>query len=70
MEECINPRSEERADLRNAITSAAIANSFGGKADVMSFMPKFDVEDNTCKTQDDFDAKMTVWGNALKKVTK
>jgi hypothetical protein len=70
-EEQINPRSEERADLRNAITSATIANAFGGKgADPMSFMPKFDVENNSSKTQEDFDSKMVAWQNALNKVCK
>jgi hypothetical protein len=68
MEEHINPRSEERADLRNAITASTIANSFGNKMDVMSFMPKFNTEEKKPITLEEFDGKMKCWGASIRKI--
>ena len=67
-EEQINPRGQDRADFRSAMICTTIANSFGGsKAKMTDFMPRFDEEKELCSSQDEFDAKMDLWANTMKK---
>ena len=68
-EEELNPRGEQRADLRNAITATTIASVFGSKnTSMFDFMPKFDQgQDKEEVTQDEFDAKAMLWESVINK---
>jgi hypothetical protein len=70
-EEQLNPRGEERADLRAAQICFTTASVFGGgDVDIETFMPDFQREEKVKKevTLEEFDGKLRCWGAGLKRI--
>ena len=69
-EEQLNPRGEERSDLRAAMICATVAMSVGVQNVKLSdYQIKFD-QKATEVTQEDFELKAQSWANTIKRVSK